>query len=1125
MDSARTAPPRHPQPHPPSHHYQPQAYAAYPPAPITTHAVAAGQSQTAPSPIADTRHQQQQQYPAPPPSLPPQYPQPGPPPHAHNAAHPYHPSVAYSTALPPIHTYPPGPPQPAPAQFGQEPGLPSVRPQSGPQTQEGVREGHEQYSQHNRSGHATPAPIAQRSFTHDQQHTPLTPAQSGPHLPGPAPEPPQKPMEHVMHQGYPHHNGVHQVGPHPHHAPPHEQHGSYASTPVMDHNQYALQQQQIHYPQGYGPASQQQQQQQQQQPYATSAAVSKRKPMRAQQACEQCRQRKQKCDEGTPCSFCREQNIACTYRDTPPAKTDKNTEKIMTLLEQIMEKFDSVDSRLRRIETTQDVKQEINGTASPHVKAGSAPAQVQHLPPAQSQPEPELETHAKIAQPKNHRTPPHKLMSLWPTAAALFPPDNIPSEHYVAISEDRGILRLYGKGEGIDDQDGTQPGGPASPARSDDSSDNAPTPREGIWGRGFVNNTNVGSARPLSLVGGLKADGSLDLDSATIVSLFDSYMAHMHPMHPFLDRSRARKLIDTFISRYSPDFQGRRSTGFAVTAREQEVDRPLKRPRVMSPSANVQSGPPPFPPPPPVTEVRHPLITERSPANAIVWLILALGKICQHRTPLPGVIPDSKGNTSTAVAHQLTLHGHSPLNLAVKPSPPSPTSILGTHATPPEHGIARSRRGSHDGGNLALRNIESIPGLAYYAKAAEIMGDQGDGADLVHAQMFLLAALYKGQLARVRESMRWLTRAGTACQELIESHKLYKPIENDRVEMLRRIRQKTSDKRNYLIVMAAWSCLQLESDILAELHLPGSGISSLEDMLMSPGGVIDEDEPYKHSTRPGSKHDTYDDSVLMLHYNAQILLRRVLNGIHRELYGEEAKNKSIATLQSTLLSYETELAQWRSSLPKEHQWDDKDEPPTTILPARLRAKYYGAIYISTRPFLDYCLHIMAQHQQGAAVEDVALDARGNRREIADVMVLKAIAHMPLATIWEYAQRCVNAALRSTVALDGVPARLIITNIHGTAHAQFGNMLVLAAAFNTPHVKALVPQAEFEEKLERTIAFLRRLSGLSPTCQLDCFYLETIQTALFPVPVDAKGTYQSEKEPRSATTSFSYGPNT
>ena len=69
--------------------------------------------------------------------------------------------------------------------------------------------------------------------------------------------------------------------------------------------------------------------------------------------------------------------------------------------------------------------------------------------------------------------------------------------------------------------------------------------------------------------------------------------------------------------------------------------------------------------------------------------------------------------------------------------------------------------------------MDVIPGIAYYAKAAEILGDQGDGNDLIHAQMFLLAGLYKGQLARVKESMSWITMAGRVIQTLLDRYKLY----------------------------------------------------------------------------------------------------------------------------------------------------------------------------------------------------------------------------------------------------------------------------------------------------------------------------------------------------------------
>lgn len=38
-------------------------------------------------------------------------------------------------------------------------------------------------------------------------------------------------------------------------------------------------------------------------------------------ACDQCRARKAKCDEGRPmCSHCKENNLFCVYKEVPPHK-------------------------------------------------------------------------------------------------------------------------------------------------------------------------------------------------------------------------------------------------------------------------------------------------------------------------------------------------------------------------------------------------------------------------------------------------------------------------------------------------------------------------------------------------------------------------------------------------------------------------------------------------------------------------------------------------------------------------------------------------------------------------------------------------------------------------------------
>jgi hypothetical protein len=60
-------------------------------------------------------------------------------------------------------------------------------------------------------------------------------------------------------------------------------------------------------------------------PYTTqhpgsAAQKVRRKQVRATQACNHCRTRKQRCNEARPCQFCRENNFDCQYKDAPPPK-------------------------------------------------------------------------------------------------------------------------------------------------------------------------------------------------------------------------------------------------------------------------------------------------------------------------------------------------------------------------------------------------------------------------------------------------------------------------------------------------------------------------------------------------------------------------------------------------------------------------------------------------------------------------------------------------------------------------------------------------------------------------------------------------------------------------------------
>lgn len=689
-------------------------------------------------------------------------------------------------------------------------------------------------------------------------------------------------------------------------------------------------------------------------------------------------------------------------------------------LTDISSKMDDFDRRIRRVEHAgfQTVRS-VASEPEPSVMEGTAERK------------PELE---------DHRTAPHKLILLWPSVSPLLQAAGANVNNtYVMEAEDRGILRIWTKGEGIDEHDGTQPGGPASPARSEESGEGsaAASPPEGLWGSGFPQTpmSDIRRSDPYS-VGGLKPDGSPDLDIGTINALYESYLKHIHIMHPFLDKQRLRKLFDSFIKRYSTSHPSVRQK-FAV-GNGPDAERPLKRQRSNGSTANLSGE----------SNTFRKESTERSPGNAIVWLVLALGRICLHRDPLPGPVPDGRLTTNTVISHQLTgNHGFtssSPISGTIKPSPMSPKSTPTTQPTPPgTDGMARiesrSRRPSFDGVQVTgLRNLDQIPGLAYYAKATEILGEQGDGNDLVHAQMFLLAGLYKGQLARVKESMSWISMAGRAVMHLLERYKLYNEQYWSAHGDIRKAHEKgqarIKDKRHNLIVLASWTCLQLESDILAELRLPSSNIKTVENLLVMPHNMPDSEMENYEGLEPDDTLESQSYNKILIFYTAQMFLRKRLNQVHQEMYGDQCLNQSLNQVQEMLNGHESILKYWRDTLPPGLRWNDDDEAPAEILNARLRGKYWGARYVINRPFLDYALHIMPHARDGRSIESVAKDSQGNPRDIAEIHLFKAIELMGEEEILKASKRCVDAAMKSTVAFDNVPDRLIMTNIHGTAHA-------------------------------------------------------------------------------------------
>ncbi|CUM66650.1 uncharacterized protein PRCAT00004326001 [Priceomyces carsonii] len=70
------------------------------------------------------------------------------------------------------------------------------------------------------------------------------------------------------------------------------------------------------------------------------------KRLRASNACEYCRQRKTRCDEGNPsCSLCLKRGITCHYKQATPSKLEKSINDIHLKIENIEKRFQAMEQQ------------------------------------------------------------------------------------------------------------------------------------------------------------------------------------------------------------------------------------------------------------------------------------------------------------------------------------------------------------------------------------------------------------------------------------------------------------------------------------------------------------------------------------------------------------------------------------------------------------------------------------------------------------------------------------------------------------------------------------------------------------------------------------------------------------
>lgn len=207
-------------------------------------------------------------------------------------------------------------------------------------------------------------------------------------------------------------------------------------------------------------------------------------------------------------------------------------------------------------------------------------------------------------------------------------------------------------------------------------------------------------------------------------------------------------------------------------------------------------------------------------------------------------------------------------------------------------------------------------------------------------------------------------------------------------------------------------------------------------------------------------------------------------------------------------------------LPPALAWEDTDPPSTDLNIARLRAKYYGATYVMLRPYLRIAAHeieLPPSHQRSQ--RNSQWSHHNSPTAEASTPTLRSAQMVDLTEsqkqIVDLASQCIEGAIQSTIAFDRVGAvpgspyegfkstrttRLILTNIFGTLHAQFGNMLVLAAVYKSslyahlPAKSSLTPR-NLHALFARTLVVLDEIAPNSPVLKLDADILRNVRAQL------------------------------
>ena len=346
---------------------------------------------------------------------------------------------------------------------------------------------------------------------------------------------------------------------------------------------------------------------------------------------------------------------------------------------------------------------------------------------------------------------------------------------------------------------------------------------------------------------------------------------------------------------------------------------------------------------------------------------------------------------------------------------------------------------SHNGSIAFIPQSKEAPGFSYFAAAWNLLPSIMMRNSVSAAQCIVLASAYLFYLVRPLEAWTLLSNVSMKLQLLLANP--------SRVPL----------QWKQLSVRLYWNALLYESDLLAELDLPHSGIVQFEELMDLPGNFEElEDEDFDGESEchdhPRSNADETGpmSGGELWYFLAEIALRRLLNRVSHMIYQKDS-SLTLGSLGPIVSELDFQLSQWYDNLPQPVQFPLNNEPSSNSVQTVLRLRYFACRTIIYRP---YILAVFENEQAGA-----------------DQIVR------------EYCRRCLEATLRQLENITSHREGHLPYLWQGALSMVSQTLLVMGATMSPTLSSLLPPNQSVDRIISAVILEVESYAHLAPSLRL------------------------------------------